>query len=496
MITLQDLSISFDGKALFHDVNVHFNQKEKIGLIGRNGSGKSTFLKLLLKELEPDSGEIKIPRNYKIGYLEQHIKFSHQTIIDEVASVLPEERIYETWKGEKILNGLGFSDEEMLQDPKLFSGGYQVKINLAKLLLLEPNLLLLDEPTNYLDIHSIRWLKKFLKDWTEELILITHDRNFMDSIITHTLNIHRGNFRKFPGNTKKIKEQILQEEEIYEKTRINQEREREKTQAWIDRFKSKATLASRAQSRAKMLEKMEVKEKLQAIVNLDFNFNYLNYNSKQNLMKVTDISFGYDPNKILINNLSFNVQKGDKICIIGKNGKGKSTLLKLLSQEIDVLNGEINIHEKVEIGYFGQMNIDRLNNDNSIYEEIQSVDPSIPETKVRTICAHMMFPGKASNKKIGILSGGERSRVTLGRILLNPVNLLFLDEPTNHLDMESTETLMEAVQRFEGSVIMVTHDEYFLNKIANKLIIYDEGKAFFYNGNYRDFQKKIGWKDI
>jgi len=496
MITLQDLSISFDGKALFHDVNVHFNQKEKIGLIGRNGSGKSTFLKLLLKELEPDSGEIKIPRNYKIGYLEQHIKFSHQTIIDEVASVLPEERIYETWKGEKILNGLGFSDEEMLQDPKLFSGGYQVKINLAKLLLLEPNLLLLDEPTNYLDIHSIRWLKKFLKDWTEELILITHDRNFMDSIITHTLNIHRGNFRKFPGNTKKIKEQILQEEEIYEKTRINQEREREKTQAWIDRFKSKATLASRAQSRAKMLEKMEVKEKLQAIVNLDFNFNYLNYNSKQNLMKVTDISFGYDPNKILINNLSFNVQKGDKICIIGKNGKGKSTLLKLLSQEIDVLNGEINIHEKVEIGYFGQMNIDRLNNDNSIYEEIQSVDPSIPETKVRTICAHMMFPGKNSNKKIGILSGGERSRVTLGRILLNPVNLLFLDEPTNHLDMESTETLMEAVQRFEGSVIMVTHDEYFLNKIANKLIIYDEGKAFFYNGNYRDFQKKIGWKDV
>jgi ATP-binding cassette subfamily F protein 3 len=213
-------------------------------------------------------------------------------------------------------------------------------------------------------------------------------------------------------------------------------------------------------------------------------------------MRVKDISFGYSSDKILLNDLSFNVQKGDKICVIGKNGKGKSTLLKLLSKEINILNGEIGVHEKVKIGYFGQMNIDRLNNKNSIYEEIQSVDPSIPETRVRTICAHMMFPGKSSNKKIGVLSGGERSRVTLGRILLNPVNLLFLDEPTNHLDMESTETLMEAVQIFEGSVIMVTHDEYFLKKIANKLIIYDEGKAFFYNGDYRDFQKKIGWKDV
>ena len=496
MITIQDLSISFDGKALFTDVNVHFNQKEKVGLIGRNGSGKSTFLKLLLKQLEADNGEIKIPRNYQIGYLEQHIKFNHKTIIDEVASVLPEERIYETWKGEKILNGLGFTDEEMLQDPNLFSGGYQVKVNLAKLLLLEPNLLLLDEPTNYLDIHSIRWLKKFLNDWTEELILITHDRNFMDSIITHTLNIHRGNFRKIPGNTKKIKEQILQEEEIYEKTRVNQEKEREKTQAWINRFKSKATLASRAQSKVKMLEKKEVHKKLDVIANLNFKFNYLNYNSKQNLMRVKDIAFGYSDDKVLLSNLSFNVQKGDKICVIGKNGKGKSTLLKLLSQEINVLNGEIGIHEKVKIGYFGQMNIDRLNSKNTIYQEIQSVDPQIIETQVRRTCAHMMFPGTLSNKPISVLSGGEKSRVMLGKILLNPVNLLFLDEPTNHLDMESTETLMEAVKQFEGSVLMVTHDEYFLNKIANKLIVYDEGRVFNYNGTYKEFQKKIGWKDI
>ena len=205
MIKIKDLSISFNGKELFTDVNIHLNPKEKIGLIGRNGAGKSTFLNLLLKRIEPDTGEVEIARNYQIGFLEQHIKFSHPTIIEEVTSILPEERVYEAWKGEKILNGLGFSESETLQDPNLFSGGYQVKINLAKLLLLEPNLLLLDEPTNYLDIHSIKWLRKFLKDWPNEVILITHDRNFMDSIISHTLNIHRGNFRKIEGNTKKNK---------------------------------------------------------------------------------------------------------------------------------------------------------------------------------------------------------------------------------------------------------------------------------------------------
>ena len=216
----------------------------------------------------------------------------------------------------------------MLQDPNLFSGGFQIKINLAKLLLLEPNLLLLDEPTNYLDIHSIKWLRKFLSAWEREIILITHDRTFMDSIITHTLNIHRGNFREVSGSTKKIKDQIEQEEIIHEKTRINQEKNRKKTQEWIDRFKSKATLASRAQSRIKMLEKQDILEKLDDIDNLDFKFNYLNYNSKESLLESNSISFGYDDKKLLLNNFSTKVNKGDKICIIGKNGKGKSTLLK------------------------------------------------------------------------------------------------------------------------------------------------------------------------
>jgi len=223
VIRVKDLSISFAGHDVFTDANFIINGREKIGLIGRNGSGKSTFLKLILKKLEPDSGAVEIPRGYRIGYLEQHISFSHDTVLEEICSVLPPERDHEGWKGENILYGLGFTYEDLAKDPKKFSGGYQVKLNLAKLLLVEPQMLLLDEPTNYLDIHSIRWLKEFLQEWDGELILITHDRSFMDAVITHTLVIHRKAFKKVPGNTKGVREKIAAEEEIYEKTRINED---------------------------------------------------------------------------------------------------------------------------------------------------------------------------------------------------------------------------------------------------------------------------------
>ena len=495
IIKIKDLSISFSGNHIFEDVNFIINRNDKIGFIGRNGSGKSTFLKLLLGKLEPDSGDVSIPKGYKIGHLQQHIEFHHNSVIEEVCSILPEDREYEGWKGEEILMGLGFSPEEMLKNPSEFSGGYQVKINLAKLLLDEPNMLLLDEPTNYLDIHSVRWLKKFLQDWQEELILITHDRDFMDSIINHTLNIHRGNFKKTPGNTQNVREKIILEEEIYEKTRLNEEKQREKTEEWINRFKAKASMASRAQSKMKMLEKQDKKEKLGNIATLDFKFNYLPYISKDNLLQVNNVTFGYDQNQILIKKLSFRVAVGDKICIIGKNGKGKSTLLKLITEDLTPTDGNINLNNKTDIGYFGQMNIDRLNPELSVYEEMQKYAPTISQTNVRRVCGNMMFSGTLSNKQINVLSGGEKSRVMLGKILLKPANLLLLDEPTNHLDMESCESLMEAIKTFQGAVLMVTHNEYFLKEIANKLIVFDDEKILIFEGSYADFLKKIGWKD-
>lgn len=495
MIKVKDLSIAFAGQTIFEDVNFIVNRGEKVGLIGSNGSGKSTFLKVVLGQLEQDSGEVALPRGYKIGHLAQHIKFTHKTVVDEVCSVLPEEREYEGWKGEEILMGLGFSEEDMMKDPSEFSGGYQVKINLAKLLLDEPEMLLLDEPTNYLDIHSVRWLKKFLQDWEGELILITHDRSFMDSVINQTLIIHRGLFRKVPGTTKNVREKIAAEEEIYEKTRINEDKQREKTQEWINRFGAKASMASRAQSKIKMLEKQGSKEKLRNIATLDFEFNYLPYSSKEKLVEVKNFTFGYNKDNILIDNLSFNIGINDKICVIGKNGKGKSTLLKLVTGDLESFSGSKKQNDKTEIGYFGQMNIDRLDPKLSIYEEMQNSAPTLNQTTVRKTCANMMFSGTLSNKYISVLSGGEKSRVMLGKILLKPSNLLLLDEPTNHLDMDSCESLAGAIKAFEGAVLMVTHDEQFLKEIANKLIVFDDNKVSVFEGTYKDFLKKVGWKD-
>ncbi len=495
MIKVRDLSISFSGICVFEEASFIINRGEKVGLIGRNGSGKSTFLKLLLSKMEPDSGEVEIPKGYKIGHLEQHLKFTHKSAIEEVCSVLPEDREYEGWKGEEILLGLGFSAEDMLKDPHEFSGGYQVKINLAKLLLDEPNMLLLDEPTNYLDIHSVRWLKRFLKDWEGELILITHDRDFMDSIISHTLLIHRNNFKKIPGSTKGVREKIAAEEEIYEKTRINEEKEREKTQEWIDRFKAKASMASRAQSKMKMLEKQDKKEKLEHIANLDFEFNSMPYGSKDPMVEVNNVTFGYEGHETLMKKLTFRVTDEDKICIIGKNGKGKSTLLKLITGDLEPIEGGVKRNNKTEIGYFGQMNIDRLDPSLSIYEEMHKSAPTLNQTTVRRVAGNMMFSGTLSNKKIEVLSGGEKSRVMLGKILLTPANLLLLDEPTNHLDMDSCESLLGAIKSFEGAVVMVTHSEYFLKEVANKLIVFDDDKTFVFEGGYDDFLKKVGWKD-
>ncbi len=494
MLQVNNLSLSFDGQLLLKDVSFNIHSGERIGLVGRNGSGKTTIFKLITGEIEPDDGRIILPKNYSVGYLKQHLQFNEATVLDEACLGLRADEKDQVWKAEKILTGLGFSENDMYSSPAEFSGGFQVRLNLAKVLLSEPHLLLLDEPTNYLDIVSIRWLTKFLARWKNELMIITHDRDFMNSVTTHTLGIHRQKIKKIEGDTAKLFEQIAVEEDVYEKTRLKENKKREEAMEFINRFRALAARASLVQSRIKALEKMGTKEELASITELGFRFNSIEFNS-QYLMNVEDLSFGYTPDRVLIKGLSIAIGKDDRICVIGKNGKGKSTLLRLLAGELEPNEGSITRNPNCRIGYFGQTNIERLNPNLTIEQELQKTRPDMNYTDIRKTCGAMMFTGDLALKEISVLSGGEKSRVSLGKILLSPSNMLLLDEPTNHLDVESCDSMIAALDEFPGAVIIVTHSEMFLHHIANRLIVFNEDKAFVFEGTYQDFLDRVGWED-
>ncbi|PIZ13168.1 MAG: ABC transporter ATP-binding protein [Elusimicrobia bacterium CG_4_10_14_0_8_um_filter_37_32] len=495
MIHLINITKSFGTQLLYDDITLSINSREKIGLVGKNGYGKTTLFNLILGNTQPDYGEISIPKNYRIGHLEQHINFTQDSVLKEGCLGLREEDKYDTWKVEKILSGLGFSKEDMNKNPSVFSGGYQIRLNLAKVLVAEPNLLLLDEPNNYLDIVASRWLLNFLRAWKNELVVITHDRGFMDSFTTHTVTIHRRKIRKLRGTTKKIHEQIETEESVYEKTRLNDENKRRQLTVFIDRFRAKARLAGQVQSKILALEKMDEKKQLEKIEKLDFSFNAIPFVSAQ-MLAAKEVSFSYDGKEpYLIKDFSLNVGKKERICVIGKNGKGKSTLMNLLASELSPIKGTIKKNPGLKIGYFGQPNLLRLNPANTVLDEIMSASPSNSLQAARNIAGMLMFKEDNALKQVSVISGGEKNRVMLAKIVITPCQILLLDEPSNHLDMDSSEALMEAVNEFEGSVIMVTHNEMFLKGIAKRLIIFDEDKVTLYEGGYQDFLDRIGWRD-
>jgi ATP-binding cassette subfamily F protein 3 len=494
VIKINQLSKSYFARELFADVSFQMNAGERLGLVGRNGHGKTTLFRLILGQEEPDSGEIVIPRNYRIGHLEQHLHFTQPTILEEAALGLPAEESHSIYKAEAILFGLGFSQADLERPPGEFSGGFQIRINLAKLLLSEPNLLLLDEPTNYLDITSVRWITRFLSNFKGELILISHDRDFMDRVTTHTAVIHRQKVRKFEGGTDKAYAQILLEDEIHEKTRANEEKKRAQAEAFINRFRAQASKAKLVQSRIKMLERLPKLDELADVESLDFEFRYAPFSAKT-LLEARDLSFGYTANHLLFRNLHLTINTRDKFGVIGNNGKGKSTLLNLISGGLTPVTGEIKTHPDMKLGYFGQTNIQRLNPKLTIEEEIEQTNPALTRTQVRNICGTMMFGGDLALKKVGVLSGGEKSRTLLGKILAHPSNLLLLDEPNNHLDMESIDALIESLQDFPGAVMMVTHNERILRALATRLIVFQRGKAEVFNSSYDEFLEKIGWEE-
>ena len=494
MIQLSNISKSFADQELFSNLNFKLNPGNKIGLVGRNGSGKSTLFKLILGEETPDEGEVIIPKGYRIGALKQYLHFSEPTLREEAALALAEDMKYDVYRVEKILFGLGFGQEDLDKDPLSFSGGYQIRINLAKLLVTEPNLLLLDEPTNYLDILSLRWLKSFLRAFQGEVILITHDRDFMDGITTHTMGLIRRSLFLIPGDTHKFYNQLKENEELYAKQKISQDKKVKELEEFIARNKARASTAALAQSKVKQLEKMELLEDLGFDSTLKFDFNFKDTPAKV-LLEVKELSFGYTPEKILFRDISFTLEKGECLAIIGKNGAGKSTLLNTIAGELKPLHGSVEFHSSTAVGHFGQTNISRLNPESTIIDEIYSANPLLGAANVRGICGAMMFSGSRADKKVSLLSGGEKSRVMLGQILARPANLLFLDEPTHHLDIDSIEALTVAIKNFKGSSIIVSHSEELLRRVADRLIIFAKEGAEFFDGGYDLFLEKIGWDE-
>ncbi|MBS0638001.1 MAG: ABC-F family ATP-binding cassette domain-containing protein [Verrucomicrobia bacterium] len=494
MIQVDNLSLAYNGEFLFDDASFSIQPGERLAFVGRNGAGKSSLFRLLTGKETPDSGTITKRKGYTIGTLNQHIVFTRDTLVEEAALGLRPEEADCIYKAETLLFGLGFTEQDLDKNPNDFSGGYQLRLQLAKVLVGEPDCLLLDEPTNYLDIVSIRWFSEFLNDWPGEFVIISHDREFLDSVSTHTMGIHRKKVTKVKGNTIQFFEQLMQREELYEKTRLGLEKKREHLQGFIERFGAKASKATQAASKQKALNRIPVLENLKNLYELDFQFNEAPFYS-ETMLDVTDISFSYDT-KPLINNFSLTIEKGDRIAFIGKNGRGKSTLLRLLSQELPINSGTIKRSENLAYGYFGQTNIDRLHPKHTIEQEIASANPKLAYTQVKGICGLMMFSGDKSTKTNSVLSGGEKSRVLLGKIIATRCNCLLLDEPTHHLDMESIEALIDAIEDFDGAVVMVTHSELILKRMAlDKIVICHEGSQELFLGTYEDFLYKKGWNN-
>jgi ATP-binding cassette subfamily F protein 3 len=494
VISVDNLWKGYASQVLFEGISFKINPKERVGLVGRNGHGKTTLLRLITGEEEPDSGAVVIPKNYRIGYVTQQLDFTEPTVLEEGMKGLGLKRQDQAWRVEKVLAGLGFSESDMHRNPSEFSGGFQVRLNLAKVLVSDPDMLLLDEPTNYLDITSIRWIERFLSAWPRELILITHDRTFMDRIVTHTMGIHRRKVRKVEGGTAKYYAQIAQDEEVYERTRANEERRRKEVEEFIAQFRAKARLVGLVQSRIKLLEKMERKERLEKIETLEFSFRNTPFYGKY-VLSANDLCFSYDGAHPVISGFDMVVRPGDKVCIVGPNGRGKTTLLKLLAGRLRPRRGEVVMHPKVSFGVYEQTSTSTLVPTRTVEEEIMSAAPDIDRQRARGICGAMMFEGSAALKRIEVLSGGEKSRVMLGKLLAQPLNLLLLDEPSNHLDMESTDALLAALDSFEGAIVMVTHNEMLLHALAQRLVVFRNGGMEIFEGGYGWFLRKGGWAD-
>ena len=526
MIQFENISKSFPSGSLFKDVNLTIKRGIRVGLVGKNGSGKTTLLKMMLGKESPDSGNIKKEKDLTIGYLQQEIVMgTERSIIEEVMASYPgaydlEKKIISLteeisnsptnidlanqlgeaqhefdsiggWSLEKnakkILGGLGFSESQFLEPMEKFSGGWRMRVALASILLQKPDVLFLDEPTNHLDLEATIWLEKFLVQWKGGMVLISHDRTFLDRSINHIVEIDLNKVKIYHSNYSEFIEVKKLEMEQHASAYKNQQKEIKNTERFIERFRYKNTKSTQVQSRVKKLEKLEIIEApYEDRSMIKVKIPQPN-RSPLKLVKCTKVDKNYDKVKVF-KELDFVVERNKKIGLVGINGAGKSTLLKMLAGVEKSTTGDINYHPNINVGYYAQHQLETLDINDTVFESIRKFSIRMNENEIRTYLGGFMFTGEDIEKKVGVLSGGEKARLALGRMLLTPSNLLLLDEPTNHLDMISRGVVEEVMSSFQGSIVCISHDRHFLNKITNTTCEVSNGGVITYEGNYEYYE--------
>ena len=501
MLTLDHISMEFSSRPVLDDITFLINRKERIALVGKNGAGKTTLLRLIAGEYQPTSGRISRETDMTIGYLPQVMLFhDDRTLREEVMSIFAgEDEARFIAEMDRTIIGLGFERKDFERPCSEFSGGWRMRIELAKILLRHPDLLLLDEPTNHLDIESIQWLEDFLKTSPSAVLLVSHDRAFIDNVCNRTIEITLGRIYDYNVNYSRFVELRKERHEQQVRAYQNQQKMIQDTEEFIERFRYKATKAVQVQSRIKQLEKLdrlEVDLEDTSRLNLRFppaprsgDFPLIVEDLRKDFPTTND---QLQTTKNVFHDVTFTIRRGEKVAFVGKNGEGKTTLVRCIMGQLDYL-GTLKIGHNVKIGYFAQNQAALLDENLSVFETIDYVAVGDIRTKIRDILGAFMFGGEASEKKVKVLSGGERSRLAMIRLLLEPCNLLILDEPTNHLDMPSKDVLKAALQDFNGTVICVSHDRDFLNGLVSKVYEFGGGRVREHLGGIYDFlrAKKI-----
>ena len=538
MVSIQNLSMQFTGEDLFTDISFMIREKDRIGLVGKNGAGKTTLIRLLCGLEQPYKGDVIMSDDVTIGYLPQEKNVhSTKTVLDEAMTAFEEyyeierqlaklqdelsnredyesasyQRLCEKMshlnerlaimgghsiegEAEQILIGLGFDHNDMNRKMNEFSNGWQMRVELAKILLRKPKLLLLDEPTNHLDIESIQWLEGFLKNYYGSIFMVSHDRAFLDHITIRTIEISCGKIYDYKCSYSEFIERREERIDIQKAAYDNQQREIKEIEAFIERFRYKATKAKQVQSRVKQLEKMDVVQiDDQDKSAMHFKFPPAPHSGKVTL-ELNNVSKSYGEKNIL-NNINLLIPRGEKIAFVGRNGEGKSTLSKIIAGVLDY-EGEVKLGHEVQIGYYAQNQQDMLDPDKTVFETLDDVATGDMRVKVKSLLGAFLFSGEAIEKKVKVLSGGEKARLSLAKMLLFPTNLLILDEPTNHLDMLSKDILKSALIQFDGTLIIVSHDRDFLQGLTNKVYEFRKPNIKEYIGDIYDFLEEKKMKEL